>query len=311
MENKIIPYEKSCASYEKAQYWSDKNELKPNEVTLNSHKKIWFNCNCGHEFEKMISNIIKGSWCPYCSDPPQKLCDNNNCNLCFEKSFASHEKSKFWSNKNKILPRFIFKNTHNKYYFLCDICCHTFDMELYNINLGRWCSYCNGNHKLCNDNNCKICFEKSFVSHNKAQYWSDKNKLKPRNVHKQSNKKYIFNCQCGHEFDITLGNIITGFWCPYCCKPSNKLCDNDKCTMCFEKSFASYDKAQYWDNNKNKINPRQIIKGSGNKYWFICKNGHNFVQGLNSTSNGRWCPYCVNKTEQKLYDKLSILYPNL
>ena len=44
MENKIIPYEKSFASYEKAQYWSDKNELKPNEVTLNSHKKIWFYC---------------------------------------------------------------------------------------------------------------------------------------------------------------------------------------------------------------------------------------------------------------------------
>jgi hypothetical protein len=32
MTNKIIPYEKSFASHEKAQYWSDKNEFKPNEV---------------------------------------------------------------------------------------------------------------------------------------------------------------------------------------------------------------------------------------------------------------------------------------
>jgi very-short-patch-repair endonuclease len=32
---------------------------------------------------------------------------------------------------------------------------------------------------------------------------------------------------------------------------------------------------------------------------------------LDIISSGCWCPYCVNKTEQKLYDKLSILYPTL
>jgi very-short-patch-repair endonuclease len=26
---------------------------------------------------------------------------------------------------------------------------------------------------------------------------------------------------------------------------------------------------------------------------------------------GRWCPYCVNKTEGKLYEKLKILYPSI
>ena len=52
MTNKIIPYEKSFVTHEKAQYWSDKNELKPNEVSLNSNKKFWFNCNnCNHEFD--------------------------------------------------------------------------------------------------------------------------------------------------------------------------------------------------------------------------------------------------------------------
>jgi hypothetical protein len=44
MTNKIIPYEKSFASHEKAQYWSDKNELKPNEVFKSSHEKFIFNC---------------------------------------------------------------------------------------------------------------------------------------------------------------------------------------------------------------------------------------------------------------------------
>ena len=88
MTNKIIPYEKSFASHEKAQYWSDKNELKPNEVSLNSNKKFWFNCNCGHEFDIRPEHINRNLWCPYCSN--HKLCKNNNCKKCFDKSFASN-----------------------------------------------------------------------------------------------------------------------------------------------------------------------------------------------------------------------------
>lgn len=63
--SKEIPFEKSFASSDKAKYWSDKNELKPEQVALQSNKKFWFNCSCGHEFEKILSTIIKNTWCPY------------------------------------------------------------------------------------------------------------------------------------------------------------------------------------------------------------------------------------------------------
>ena len=42
--SKEIPFEKSFASHEKSKYWSDKNELKPYQVSKNSHKKYLFNC---------------------------------------------------------------------------------------------------------------------------------------------------------------------------------------------------------------------------------------------------------------------------
>ena len=29
----------------KSKYWSDRNEINPCEVSLNSHKKFWFDCN--------------------------------------------------------------------------------------------------------------------------------------------------------------------------------------------------------------------------------------------------------------------------
>jgi hypothetical protein len=78
----------------KSKFWSNRNENKPNEVALNSHKKLRFDCECGHQFEISLLNINQANnWFGYCSNPPQKLCNNENCNSCFEKSFASHEKS--------------------------------------------------------------------------------------------------------------------------------------------------------------------------------------------------------------------------
>ena len=41
----------------KSKFWSDRNEKKPNEVALNSHKKFWFDCECGHQFDSSLLNI--------------------------------------------------------------------------------------------------------------------------------------------------------------------------------------------------------------------------------------------------------------
>ena len=63
MENK-----KKFETHPKANFWSLKNKLKPHEVALNSHKKFWFDCDCGHEFEIKPHNIVqKNGWCPFCS----------------------------------------------------------------------------------------------------------------------------------------------------------------------------------------------------------------------------------------------------
>jgi len=77
-------------SHPKSKYWSDKNTIKPNEVALNSHKKFWFDCECGHPFDIALSNLKLGRWCPYCAN--KKLCSFiSNCKICFDKSFASVE----------------------------------------------------------------------------------------------------------------------------------------------------------------------------------------------------------------------------
>jgi hypothetical protein len=67
------------------------------------------------------------------------------------------------------------------------------------------------NRNLCKNECYIICFYHSFAYHPKAIYWSSKNILKPREVHKASGKEFWFNCiGCEHTFNVSLRNIQGG-----------------------------------------------------------------------------------------------------
>lgn len=318
-----ICFDRTFASHEKSKYWSDKNEnIKPRNIAKYSSKKFWFDCDkkeCGHSFYSSIANITNlGRWCPYCSN--QKLCNEEDCKRCFEKSFASHEKSKFWSDKNtNIKPRHVLKGSPKKYWFECDKkeeCCHSFYISLNKISTSkRWCAFCK-NKKLCEKEDCNICFEKSFASHPKSKFWSAKNEnINPRDLFKNSHEKYWFDCnKCFHNFSMSLSSITSkNNWCHYCCNPPQLLCEEEECKICFERTFASQEKSKFWSAKNENIKPRDLFKGSLSKYWFDCKDCKNsFRMSLSSiTSRNYWCPVCKNKTEKKLFNKLKENYPEL
>ena len=48
--------------------WSEKNTIKPTEVTVGSHKKVIWKCEHGHEWTATVkSRTINNTGCPYCS----------------------------------------------------------------------------------------------------------------------------------------------------------------------------------------------------------------------------------------------------
>ena len=62
-------YDRSFASNEeRAACWhATKNgKLKPRDVFKSSNKKYWFTCDNDHDFDKQISNVTIGQWCPSC-----------------------------------------------------------------------------------------------------------------------------------------------------------------------------------------------------------------------------------------------------
>ena len=296
-----IPYEKSFASSDKAIFWHPtlNGTIKPSDVSISScSKKIWFKCDkCQHDFDIIPYNINnKGQWCSYCAK--RRLCINEECIICFNNSFASHEKAQFWHlTKNGLInPRNIYKNNIKLFWFKCGECKHDFDIKPNDIiQKDVWCPYCSVIKKLCNDINCKFCLNNSFASCIKSKYWhqTKNEKLIPRVITKSYGKKCWFMCEiCNHDFDATPSHINEGTWCPYCV--NKKRCVID-CVMCYNNSFASCDKSKFWHKTKNeKITPRDVAKTCNNKYWFTCDVcNHDFDSSPGNINFGKWCPYCA------------------
>lgn len=215
-------YLKSFASNEKSIYWSEKNNLTPRQVFKSSNKIIIFDCECCHEFELSPHYINDGQWCSYCSNPPKKMCNNRECKTCFNKSFVSHENSKYWSENNNLTPRDVFLNSHKIFSFDCQ-CGHEIYLSCLSVNSDRWCIYC-GHQKLCDNDNCSMCFNNSFASHEKSKYWSEKNRLIPRNIFKSSSDCGLFKCKNNHEFQSLIRSVTRmNSWCPICKNKTEKI----------------------------------------------------------------------------------------
>ena len=303
-------YDRSFASHPKAKYWSEKNDIEPRFVAKYTSAKYTFECKCGHTFSSTLSSVSRDTWCPYCTPGAQTLCEDEDCELCFNRSFASHPKAKFWSNENELSPRSVFKNSDKIFKFDCNVCDHTFESELSGISRGRWCNFCVGK-KLCQGNDCKYCFNRSFASHPKSKYWSPQNDIEPRFVTKYSSKKFDFICKCGHTFCASLNRISAGNWCSYCSYSATKLCENINCLQCYYKSFLSHPKSAFWAA-QNELDPRFVFRNCVTKYFFVCENKHVFLTDPSHIVSGNtWCPFCKNKTEAKLYKWLKDNYPNV
>ena len=211
------------------------------------------------------------------------LCGNNNCDICFNRSLISY-KSKTKNNKFKINCfnvklnnhmeiKYITKKDNKKYWFSCDVCHHDFEKRISCVTNGSWCPYCSlPCKKICNDLSCTFCINNLFISYNgktkngkfkKDCFNVDMNKKYNINkIFKCSEKKLWFNCDiCKHNFLAHPNSINKGRWCPYCCIPCKKICNNINCKFCLSKTLASYQgrtknnnlKINCWNKQKIKI----------------------------------------------------------
>ena len=118
------------------------NNIDPRKIQKYSQKELLFKCNvCLHMFNKKIMGFTTGEHCIYCTSKPIKLCDKKDCDICYKKSFASHEKSKCWDySKNDLTPRQKHSGSIDKIWCICDKCNHSFESTPKRIIYGHFLS---------------------------------------------------------------------------------------------------------------------------------------------------------------------------
>lgn len=122
-----------------AQEWSEKNKLKPTEVSVASHKKIIWKCKHGHEWEASVkSRTINGTGCPYCS---------HNKVLAGFNDLASQypDIAAEWSDRNlPLLPTMVTAFANSKAWWKCRDCGNEWYTLISTRAGGSRCPYCSG-----------------------------------------------------------------------------------------------------------------------------------------------------------------------
>lgn len=126
---------------ERSKYWSDKNDLYPDEISYGSTYKAIFVCDKGHEFSSSAFNVSNGRWCPYCSG--NKVTYSNSF------GYLNPDRVKCWSEDNDKSPYEVTKSSDYMAKFICEAG-HEFQAQCKDVNHGKWCAVCAKRPKIDN-----------------------------------------------------------------------------------------------------------------------------------------------------------------
>ena len=187
-----------------------------------SHKKVWWICDKGHEWQIAVSaRTKKKSGCPYCSG---RLASDDNCLQTLYPELA-----KEWhpSKNGKLTPKDVTTGTDRKVWWKCTES-HSWKAAI-SHRTGKkatGCPYCSGRYAT-KDNNLSANFPELL----KEWHYEKNNPLKPHELKSGSNKKVWWKCEKGHEWKTSpnkrTGSDKTG--CPYCNPQTSRL---EICILC-------------------------------------------------------------------------------
>jgi len=200
-----------------AKEWNyEKNgNIKPEHLSTNSNKKVWWKCSNGHEWQANIDSRTRGSGCPYCSGRYTIKGEN-------DLQIGNPTLAKEWNyEKNDgLTPVDVTPNSGKKVWWKCSQG-HEWQAKIYHRNNGSGCPYCSGRYAVKGKNDLQT------VNPTLAAEWNyeKNNGLNPEDVLPNSGQKVWWKCSQGHEWQAVIQNRTNGRGCPYCYKEKRKKKD--------------------------------------------------------------------------------------
>lgn len=269
--------------------------LSPSDVTCGSNKKVWWQCEKGHEWQAAVSSRSAGYGCPYCAG--QKVIVGYNDLATINPELAAE-----WHpiKNGELKPYDVMAGAKRKVWWLGK-CGHEWEAAIGSRASGRGCPYC-ANQKILTGFN-----DLATVNPKLASEWhpTRNGELTPKDIAAGSNRRVWWICSKGHEWENSVAVRNGGNGCPYCANQIVLKGYNDLATV-------NPELAAQWHPTKNgEIKPTDVITGSNKKAWWLGKCGHEWESVIASRCKGVGCPYCAGKKTLYGYNDLATTRPDL
>lgn len=280
-------------------YWGDKNEKSPYEYSYRSGKKVWFKCvekDYHGEYETKVYSFTNNHFCPYCSSTLIHEKDS------FGQWLEDTGNIKYLSKKNKLDLFKLSKNSTQKIIMLCEkVEYHgEYETTCKNYYSGRRCSYC-GKHKT----HPRDSLGQWMKDRNLLHLFSEENNKNPFEIpYSSNNTKVKLKCEKHGIYELVCNKFTSGQRCPYCAGKKVRYEDSLKRYMELNNVY------DLWDE-KNTINPEEVLKNSHKKALFKCCCGEHestFRIIKNATSCEFRCPKCSEERTESIYQQKTRSY---
>ena len=277
---------------------------------LHSGDKVKWKCTTNkfcHNYKTRISDRTgtDKTGCPYCSN--KEICSKEGC-WCNSLWKTNPELKEIYDGDINDLKKYT-NGSEIKIKLKCKSGkeCHKWNSTI-NHQTGlnsRGCPYCS-NKQICSKEDC-WCNSLWALKPELRIEW-DENIEDMKKFSISSNQVVRWKCKTGkecHKYESTINRKNnSNLNCPFCY--NRQICSKEGC-WCNSLWSLKPELRNEWNGNIEDMKLYSIF--SHIKASWICYKKHIWITNISIRTSGSGCPYCVNKTEQKLYDEIIRFYP--
>jgi hypothetical protein len=265
-------------------------DLRPENLTAGSNRKVWWVCRKGHEWQAVVSNrTYRTGLCPYCT---------NKRPIVGETDLATTHPMviEWWSSNNEKFPQNYVAGSAVKILWLCPNE-HEFILPIRDFL---------ANERLCGA--CHLSLNNLLtLSADILDTWDHvTNKVLPSEVYIGSHVKYFWRCAMGHQWASSVSSRVKIQQCPVCSGLNLVSGINDLATK-----YPIL--AEKWHSTKNdNLLPSEIKSRGAKQYYWKQSCGHiGKAHIAEMLAKPNRCGYCTNQKIMKGYNDLATTNPRL
>lgn len=243
-------------------------------LSPNSHRKVWWRCRQGHEWEAMIHNRSHGSACPACSG--RIASSQNNLKTQEGNSVLLRE----WHPRNLEGPEAFLPKSNAKVWWKCQFG-HEWKAMISSRSRGSGCPACKKKVPTSD-------YNLGSAAPQLVSEWNSKNGKRPQDFLPKSNAKVWWKCRFGHEWKAIISNRTRGSGCPRCNRK------NPEGGVNLALSFPIL--AGEW-HLKNNGRPEHFLASSEEVVQWVCESAHVYNEKIKNRTAGEGCPFCSGKMQ--------------